>query len=129
MTGPWKEGKSKSSFSPLSPAPWESRKQREIPTFPQPGFAPDGKVENQNQVSHFPTRGSRRRAPFLSFKTQNPEKEVGRPAASSSSFFRITLCWKRNQISGSFFDWNMLVAVVHRLSTSVSGPKGGTSSI
>ena len=56
MPGPWKAWKSKSSFSPLPTAPWKSRQKREIPTFPQPGIAPDGKVENQNQVSHFSTR-------------------------------------------------------------------------
>jgi hypothetical protein len=39
MPGPWKEWKSKNSFPTLSTAPWESRKQREIPTFPQPSFA------------------------------------------------------------------------------------------
>jgi transposase InsO family protein len=59
MTGPWKAWKSTSSFPPLSTAPWKSRQEREFPIFPQSGFAPDGKVENQKQVYHFPTRGSR----------------------------------------------------------------------
>src|ERR1035437_2518743 len=77
MPGPWKAWKSKSSFSPLSTAPWESRQRREIPTFPQPGIAPDGKVENQNQVSHFPTRGMRRRPRFVCFQNQKPRKEIG----------------------------------------------------
>jgi hypothetical protein len=111
MPGPWKARKSKSSFSPLSTAPWESRQRREIPTFPQPGIAPDGKVENQNQVSHFPTRGMRRRPRFVCFQKQKPRKEIGRFAASSITFFRITLDWKRNSISGSSFDWKMLGAV------------------
>ena len=65
MAVPWKERKSTSSFPSLSTAPWESRKRREIPTFPQPGIAPDGKVENQNQVPHFPTRGSQRQLRFV----------------------------------------------------------------
>ena len=69
MTGPWKAWKSKSGFPSLSTAPWESRKRREIPTFPQPrrlsqvkdktggrrrtvGY---GKVEIPKQDSHFPT--------------------------------------------------------------------------
>ena len=73
MPGPWKAWKSKSSFPTLSTAPWKSRKDREIPTFPQPGVAPDGKVENQKQVSHFPTRRSRRR-PRLSFLKPKPKK-------------------------------------------------------
>jgi hypothetical protein len=57
MTGPWKEWKSESSFSTLSTVPWKSRGRREISTFPPPGFAPDGRVENQTQVSHSSTRG------------------------------------------------------------------------
>jgi hypothetical protein len=108
MPGPWKAWKSKSSFSPLSTAPWESRQRREIPTFPQPGIAPDGKVENQNQVSHFPTRGMRRRPRFVYFQNQEPRKEIGRFAASSITVFRITLDWKQNSVSGSSFDWKML---------------------
>jgi len=60
MPGPWKAWKTESRFPTLPTAPWKSRRRREISTFPQPGFAPDGKVENQKQVSHFPTRGSRR---------------------------------------------------------------------
>jgi hypothetical protein len=65
MAGLWKARKSTSSFPSLSTAPWKSRQQREIPTFPQPGVGPDGKVENQNQVSHFPTRASQRLLLFL----------------------------------------------------------------
>ena len=103
MTGPWKAWKSKSSFPTLTTAPWKSRKEREIPTFPQPSFAPDGKVENQKQVSHFPTRGSRRRS-LWSSQNQKTKKGIGRCAASSRSFFRITLYWKRNPISGSSLD-------------------------
>src|SRR6266849_3094952 len=98
MPGPCKAWKSRSSFSPLSTAPWESRQRREIPTFPQPGGAPDGKVENQNQVFHFPTRGSQRRLRFVYYQNQKPRKEIGRSAASSS-IFRITLYWKRKPIS------------------------------
>src|SRR5450756_1446021 len=115
MPGPWKAWKSKSSFSPLFTAPWESRQRREIPTFPQPGIAPDGKVENQNQVSHFPPRGMRRRPRFVCFQNQKPRKEIGRFAASSITFFRITLDWKRNSVSGSSFDWKMLDAKLPKL--------------
>src|SRR5450759_296480 len=115
MPGPWKAWKSKSSFSPLFTAPWESRQRREIPTFPQPGIAPDGKVENQNQVSHFPPRGMRRRLRFVCFQNQKPRKEIGRFAASSITFFRITLDWKRNSVSGSSFDWKMLGSFVRRI--------------
>ena len=114
MTSPWKAWKSKSSFPPLSTAPWESRRRREIPTFPPHGFAPDGKVENPKPVSHFSTRGSQRRRPFPFSQTQNSRKEVGRDAASSSSLFRIILCWKLNPVSGSSLDWKMLDIVVPR---------------
>jgi len=82
MAVPWKERKSTSSFPSLSTAPWKSRKKREIPTFPQPGIAPDGKVENQSQVSHFPTRGSQRQLPVcpdLEPKTKNGDRAAARP--------------------------------------------------
>jgi len=104
MAVPWKERKSTSSFPSLSTAPWKSRQRREIPTFPQLGVAPDGKVENQNQVSHFPTRGSRRRLVFQYIQDLNTRKEFGRCAASFPWFFRIMLYWKRNPVSGSSFD-------------------------
>lgn len=51
-----KRGNPKGRISPLPTVPWESRQQREIPTFPQlRRKQADGKVENQKQVSHFPT--------------------------------------------------------------------------
>jgi hypothetical protein len=55
MPVPWKARKTKYRFPSLPTAPWTTRKHREFPTFPPPGFDPDGKVENQKQVSHFPT--------------------------------------------------------------------------
>jgi hypothetical protein len=51
----WKAWKSKDRISPLPPTPWKSRKTGEIPTFPQLRRRDGGKVENQKQVSHFPT--------------------------------------------------------------------------
>jgi len=55
MAERWKAWKSKSRISPLPTAPWKSRKNGEIPTFPQLRRRDGGKVENQEQVSHFPT--------------------------------------------------------------------------
>jgi len=52
MPGPWKAWKSESGFPTLSTAPWKSRKKREIPTFPQPGFAA---MEKWKTKSRFPT--------------------------------------------------------------------------
>ena len=110
MTGPWKAWKSKPSFSTLSTAPWKSRKTGEISTFPQPGRRVRGKVENQNQVFHFPTAARDDDSCSLSpktktkTKTKNLRKDVGRFAASVSHFFRITLYWKRSLVSGSFLD-------------------------
>jgi hypothetical protein len=95
MPGPWKAWKSKSSFPTRSTAPWKSRQQREISTFPQPGLRGHGKVENQNQVSPFPT-AARDDDPCSLSQTAKPRKEVGRRAAASSSLFRITLYWKRS---------------------------------
>ncbi|MFI5106540.1 MAG: hypothetical protein ACHP79_16580, partial [Terriglobales bacterium] len=54
MPGPWKEWKSKSSFPTLSTAPWKSRKKREIPTFPPPGFAAMGKWKTKSRFPTFP---------------------------------------------------------------------------
>ena len=61
MTGPGKPWKTKNRFSTVSTAPWKSCLVGKISTFPQPGCAPGGKVENQKQVSHFSTRSLRRR--------------------------------------------------------------------
>ena len=55
MAARWKAWKSQTRISPLPTAPWKSRKTGEIPTFPQLRRRGDGKVENQEQVSHFPT--------------------------------------------------------------------------
>ena len=52
MPGPWREWKSKSSFSTPSTVPWKSRRGREIPTFPPPGFAD---LEKWKTRSRFPT--------------------------------------------------------------------------
>src|SRR5450759_1300215 len=55
MPGPWKVGKSKSSFSPLSTAPWESRQRREIPTLPTAWHCPgwkSGKPKSGFPLSH-----------------------------------------------------------------------------
>jgi len=103
MPGPWKAWKSKSSFPTLSTAPWKSRQQREIPTFPQPGFAA---LEKWKTKSGFPTFPPPLATIMTALcpKPKNRRKEVGRDAASSSSFFRIILCWKRLPLSGSFLD-------------------------
>jgi hypothetical protein len=53
----WKEWKAKSRLPTLSTSPLEiSPKTGEIPTFPPaPAARADGIVENQRQVSHYPT--------------------------------------------------------------------------
>jgi hypothetical protein len=51
MTGAWKTRKTKPRFPFVSHRPWKSLRDSHIPTAP----ARRGKVENQNQVSHFPT--------------------------------------------------------------------------
>src|SRR5208283_4377971 len=71
MTEPWNGWKAKTRLPTRSTAPWKSRKKREIPTFPQlrrrgPFWMRTkanrrnetvgrGKVEIQNQDSHFST--------------------------------------------------------------------------
>jgi hypothetical protein len=51
MTGAWKTRKTKPRFPFVSHCPWKSLRDSHIPTVP----ARRGKVENQRQVSHFPT--------------------------------------------------------------------------
>jgi len=84
MPGPWKEWKTKDRFSTLATAPWKSRQPREISTFPQLRRAAPGKVENQNQVSHFPTRDPRRLRRFFS-KHQNQNQTSPPPAAKEQT--------------------------------------------
>jgi len=56
MTGLWKPWKAKSRLPPVSTGPWKSRQeQARFPHFHSSGDEADGKVENQEQVSHFPT--------------------------------------------------------------------------
>jgi hypothetical protein len=57
MPGLWKEWKAKTGLSTLSTSPLEiSPKAGEIPYISTaPATRADGKVENQKQVSHFPT--------------------------------------------------------------------------
>src|SRR5713101_2348211 len=108
MTGPWKEGKTKPRFPPLSTVPWKSGKLRQISTFPPPQLAPDGKVENHKPVSHFSTRRKRRRLLFPSLKPK--PKKGSRPLRGLPIriLFRIILYWKRYRVSGSSLDWKML---------------------
>ena len=56
MTDLWKPWKAKSRLPPVSTGPWKSRQeQARFPHFHSSGDEADGKVENQKQVSHFPT--------------------------------------------------------------------------
>jgi hypothetical protein len=62
MTGPWKAWKTGSRFSTLPTAPWKSRQQREIPTFPQPGDERCWRCQknkNQDKKGSRPLRGLR----------------------------------------------------------------------
>ena len=104
MTGPWKERKSKGSFPTLSTVPWKSRGKREIPTFPQPGFAAMGKWKTKSRFSTFPPPLATMTL-VLSLKSKIQRKEVGRYAASS---LPIPLSLGSNGISCSSFNWKML---------------------
>src|SRR6266700_6417573 len=109
MAGPWKAGKTKPRFPPLSTVPWKSGQLRQISTFPPPRLGPDGKVENHKPVSHFSTRPKRRR--FLFPSHQKPKiKKGSRPLRGLPIriLFRIILYWKRYFVSGSSLDWKML---------------------
>ena len=67
--GWWKTRKTKSRFSVASHRPWKSPKPR-FPHSHSPGECSRGKVEIQNQDSHFPTASP----PFLSPKNQHKTK-------------------------------------------------------
>jgi hypothetical protein len=80
MTGLWKPWKAKSRLPPVSTGPWKSRQeQARFPHFHSSGDEADGKVENQKQVSHFPTA--------ISF-SQNENAEPGglRPPPGGGRF-------------------------------------------
>src|ERR1035437_5513083 len=89
MPGPWKAWKSKSSFSPLSTAPWESRQRREIPTFPQPVMPGMGKWKTKIRFPTFPRGACDDDRGLSVFRTKNQERRSARFAASSITFFRI----------------------------------------
>ena len=83
MPGLWKAWKAKSRLPPLSTAPWKSRQERaRFPHFHSSGDEGGWKVENQKQVSHFPTATN----PFSPGR-KNRAAQAGfalRPAAGAS---------------------------------------------
>ena len=120
MAGPWKAWKTKSGFSTLPPAPWESRKKLEIPTFPQPRrripihaakaelpeeLATLEKWKSKSGIPTFPPSQNRLRRKVTRLKT-NMKGESCRFA--KPRIFRIILYWNQKSFSGSFFDWKML---------------------
>jgi hypothetical protein len=78
MTGAWKTRKTKSGFSFVSHSPWKSPGDFHIPTAP----VKRGKVENQKQVSHFPTCG---------LLSQNQFRKGGLAADRFAPAFRLIL--------------------------------------
>ncbi len=78
-----------SQVSPVAHRPWKSLRDSHIPTASVTNA--DGKVEIQNQDSHFPT------ARFLSYKTQS-ERSPG--ADRSAPAFRLRDRSRRRRGSG-----------------------------
>jgi hypothetical protein len=132
MPGLWKAWKAKSRLTTLSTSPWKSRQRRA--RFPHSHSADDegdGKVENQKQVSHFPTapriyRENQRKAkagglrppPTKDDRTSTKgdlSRQPGRrhfqahAALESTCRFRLMAYWNQFSISGSFVDWKMLL--------------------
>ena len=70
--GWWKTRKTKSRFSVVSHRPWKSPQPR-FPHSHSPGGGSRGKVEIQNQDSHFPTASP----PSSQPKTNTKQKHVG----------------------------------------------------
>jgi hypothetical protein len=88
MPGLWKAWKAKSRLPPLSTAPWKSRQgQARFPHFhSSDGKQADGKVENQKQVSHFPTATN----PFSGKEKQGRRAGFAlRPAMGASRRLRV----------------------------------------
>ena len=88
MPGLWKAWKAKSRLPPLSTSPLEiSPRAGEIPTFPQlRRKQADGKVENQKQVSHFPTATN----PLSPERKTRPRAGFAlRPTAGASRRLRV----------------------------------------
>src|ERR1700730_16298983 len=96
MPGLWKAWKAKSRLPPVSTGPWKSRQgQARFPHFHSSGGKQaDGKVENQKQVSHFPTATN----PF----SRNQNRATGglrpppcaaslRPASANDVYHSVTL--------------------------------------
>ena len=73
MPGPWKAWKTKGGFPTLPTVPWKSRKKREIPTFPPPGFAAMGKWKTEDRFPTFP-QPLATMTPVVSLKTKKPKK-------------------------------------------------------
>ncbi len=74
--------------------------------IPTAWLAPDGKVENQNQVSHFPPRGSRP-SPVSSFQNQKPRKESAAPRPPSRHLQNPSISETRHRFM-LIFNWKML---------------------
>jgi hypothetical protein len=103
----------------------KGRRDSHIPTAPT--TKADGKVENQKQVSHFPTAATIDRQnskPTHTARWQGFASPPGRKtlkgdrlwradfqahlALEWTSSFRLTPYWNQFLISGSFLDWKML---------------------
>jgi len=116
VTVRWKAWKSKNRFSTLPTTPWKSRPQREIPTLPQRPLRPAGKLENQQQVSHFPSRLSRRLPRFLFFHSNSNGLAARRKGnrllpASFPLYFLLISASRYKVLSCSFLDWKMLASI------------------
>jgi hypothetical protein len=108
-----------------------AKRRARFPHSHSAGDEGDGKVENQKQVSHFPT------APRIIWRKQKSQGGRASPSArrrqqkttkgdlsrqperfhfqahlalESNCCFRLTPYWNQLSISGSFVDWKMLMA-------------------
>ena len=75
MAEPWKAWKANGRLSPPSTVPWKSRRQREIPTFPQPGRSRLEKWKTKNRFPTFPSH----------FATASPAFHIQNTAACGRS--------------------------------------------
>jgi len=101
MPGPWKAWKSESGFPTLSTAPWKSRKKREIPTFPQPGFAA---MEKWKTKSRFPTFPQPLATTILLLSESQKPKKGSRPLRGLLILLSRSPSGRAEPISCSSFD-------------------------
>ena len=100
--GHGRRGKPKAGF-PRRPQPLGNRKRRDSHISTAATTRPDGKVEIQEQDSHFPT------GPRIYRELRTKTKKGGLAADRYAPAFRLIMCDNQNRRPGSSFNEKMLI--------------------